>query len=126
METVATKAARLSRRREFERFRQQSIDSSEGIETANEAVATLKASVKKFAEEIARSNKEAQIDTREVRESFLLRGLGPVMVMTWWYPHSNTLKGSELRIEFSNRITEAPRGNSGQGSRNSGRGKAEI
>jgi hypothetical protein len=67
-------------------------------------VASLKATVKKLADEIAGSNKGLPVNTKEVRESFLLRGLGPVMVMTWWYPHSNTLKGSELRIEFCNRI----------------------
>jgi hypothetical protein len=104
IETIGSKAARLSRKQEFERSRQQFIDSSEGVQQANEAVASLKAMLKKLGDEIAGSHKGLPLNTVEVRGSFLLRGLGPVMVMDWSHPYSNTLKHSELKVEFCDRI----------------------
>src|SRR5262249_50701423 len=99
-----SKAARLSRKREFEQVREQFIASVDGLQQANEAVASLKATLNNLADETARSHKGLPLNTVEVRGSFLLRGLGPVMVLHWWHPHSNTLKGSKLKIEFCDRI----------------------
>jgi hypothetical protein len=103
-ETPALRAARLGRKREFERLREQFIEGSEGIDKANEAVTHLKMAVGKLAEEIAASEQTLPLKVAEVRGEFVLIGLGPAMVMNWQQRWSNTLKESALWIEFCNRL----------------------
>jgi hypothetical protein len=104
-ETPAVRAARLGRKREFERLREQFIGGQQGIDQANEAVVDLKTAVRKLAEEIATSEKMLlPLKVAEVRGEFILIGLGPAMVLNWQQRYSNTLKDSALSIEFCDRL----------------------
>jgi hypothetical protein len=102
-ETPALRAARLGRKREFERLREHFIG-AEGIGKASEAVIALKTAVRKFAGEIATSEKMLPLKVAEPRGEFVLIGLGPAMVVNWRQPYSNTLKDSALSIEFCDRL----------------------
>jgi hypothetical protein len=103
-ETPALRAARLGRRQEFERAREQFVASEEGVRQANDAVTRLKSTIKTLAAEIAQSERTLPLRTAEVRGEFLLLGLGPAMVMNWWLRWANTLADSKLTIEFCNRL----------------------
>jgi hypothetical protein len=102
VESVAMRAARLHRARDFEAQRLAFRDSAEGVKAAVQSFKQFEQCLNTAIAEAKRAG--ITLSLNEVRGDLIVHGLGPATVVIWDHRYVNTLEHTALRIEVCDRL----------------------
>jgi hypothetical protein len=105
IESVATRAARLNRSRQFDGLRERFLSTEEGVKAATAAYEQLRTRTESLVSETAAAESTLNgLKAALVRGEFVVFGLGPACTIRWENMYANTLQHASLLIEFCSRL----------------------
>lgn len=100
VETVAERAARLDRARNFEAHRTEFLRSMEGVKSATTEFKSLKAEIEKHIDQVNGAASSFELKARFGRYQIVIYGLGLFLNVEYFIRFTNSLEDSCLSIEI--------------------------
>lgn len=108
-ESIGDRAARLQRALQLTEAQEAFFRSETGVKEAEAALARLVSAIETSVTSIKSSHsKFAQLRVKRLQEYWLVGGLGPFLVISWWRHFVNSLDESKLEATFYDGVPRLP------------------